>query len=416
MRDTTADAKTDIAPPHGHLTPSQALLLERTDFSLVLGGPLFQLFRRSHLSGDAFELMHRRILVLAGIAWLPLLVLCAVAGTTWGSGVAVPFAVDVEVHVRFLVALPLLILAELVVHRRMRLVVRQFLDRKLIPDDARERFDDAIAAVFRLRNSTAAELVLIALVYGVGVFVVWRLYGVHDAIAWHTVPAVGGGRLSPAGIWFTFVSLPIFQFLLLRWYFRVFIWARFLWQVSRIPLALVPTHPDRVGGLGFLSGTAFAFIPLAVAHGAVLSGLIGNRILNFGAALVDFKVEVASVVALIVCLVFGPLLVMAPQLSRTKRDGAREFGTLAERYAREFDTKWLRGGAPPDEALIGSADIQSLADLGNSYEDVRTMRLFLVTRDAVLQLGVATLLPLVPLLLTVMPLEEVLKKLFGILF
>jgi hypothetical protein len=210
--------------------------------------------------------------------------------------------------------------------------------------------------------------------------------------------------------------VPLFQFMLLRWYFRLFIWARFLWQVSRIDMSLVPTHPDRVGGLGFLSGTAYAFIPLAVAHGAVLSGMIANRILHLGTPLTAFKVEIGVVVAFVLCLVFGPLLLFAPQLARAKRDGNREYGTLAERYVREFDAKWLRGGAPPAEGLVGSADIQSLADLSNSFEVVRSMRIALVTRDAVIQLAVATLLPLAPLLLTLMPLEELLKKLFGILF
>ena len=111
-----------------------------------------------------------------------------------------------------------------------------------------------------------------------------------------------------------------------------------------------------------------------------------------------------------------PLLLFAPQLAQAKRDGLREYGTLAERYVRAFDAKWLRGTAPPVESLVGSGDIQSLADMNNSFEVVRTMRAALVTRDAVLQLGIATLVPLAPLLLTMMPLEELLKKLFGILF
>jgi hypothetical protein len=72
------------------------------------------------------------------------------------------------------------------------------------------------------------------------------------------------------------------------------------------------------------------------------------------------------------------------------------------------------------EGLIGSADLQSLADLGNSFKVVRTMRAALMTRDAIVQVAVAvavaTLLPLAPLLLTIMPLEELLKKLFGMLF
>ena len=400
----------------GDLTPARRLMLENTDFSLVLGGPLYQFFRRSHLSGDAFELALRRIVVISAFTWLPLLVLSAFSGMLWDRDIAVPFVMDVEVHVRFLVAMPLLIVAELVVHRRMRLVVRQFLDRQLIPEDAMPRFDAAIATVWRLRNSMLGELLLVALVYGVGIFVVFRHYAVLDKTAWYTIPAVAGSRLSLAGMWYTFVSVPLFQFLLLRWYYRLFVWTCFLWKVSRIRLSLVPTHPDRVGGLGFLSGTAFAFIPLAVAHGAVLSGLIANRILHVGTPLTAFKVEVGIIVGFVLLLVFAPLLLFAPQLAQAKRDGTREYGILAERYVREFDAKWLRGSTPPAEALVGSADIQSLADLSNSYEVVRTMRPFLVTRDAVLQLGIATLIPLGPLLLTMMPLEELLKKLFGVLF
>jgi hypothetical protein len=116
------------------------------------------------------------------------------------------------------------------------------------------------------------------------------------------------------------------------------------------------------------------------------------------------------------CAVLGPLLVFAPQLAQAKRKGLREYGTLAQRYVGEFDRKWLRGGAPADEPFVGSADIQSLADLGNSYEVVRTMRTAPITRDAVIGLSAATLVPIVPLLLTMMPLEELLKKLFAILF
>ena len=215
-----------------------------------------------------------------------------------------------------------------------------------------------------------------------------------------------------AGMWYGYLSLPLFQFLLLRWYFRLFMWTRFLWQVSRIELSLIPTHPDRVGGLGFLAN----FTPLAVAHGTLLAGLIANRIFYVGAALPDFKIEIAVLVVFLMCVVLGPLLVFAPQLAQAKRTGNREYGTLAERYVREFDAKWLRGGVPADEPLVGSGDIQSLADLANSFEVVRTMRIAPVTKEAILQLAAATLAPVVPLALTMMSLEELLKTLFGILF
>jgi hypothetical protein len=179
-------------------------------------------------------------------------------------------------------------------------------------------------------------------------------------------------------------------------------------------LSLVPTHPDRSGGLGFLANTVYAFVPLAVAHGTLLAGLIANRIFYLGAALPEFKIEIAVVAVFLLCVVLGPLLVFAPQLAQAKRTGNREYGALAARYVREFDAKWLRGSVP-DERLVGSGDIQSLADLANSFEVVRTMQLAPITRDALLRLIIATLAPLAPLALTMMPLEELLGKLLGIL-
>lgn len=397
-------------------TTNNNVLREPQDFSLVLGGPLFQLLRRSHLSGDALELLQQRILVISLLAWLPLLALSALEGETLGGGAAVPFLLDIEVHIRFLIALPLLIVSELVVHQRMRFVVKQFLERNLIPENALPRFDAAIVSAFRLRNSLLAEVLLIAFVYIVGVLLIWRHYLALSTATWYAAPTAEGLKLSVTGAWYVYVSLPLFQFLLVRWYYRMFIWSRFLWQASRIELRLVPTHPDRVGGLGFLANTAYAFMPLAVAHGAMAAGPIANRIFYLGAALPEFKIEIAVLVVFLLCIVLGPLLVFAPQLAQAKRTGNREYGALAARYVREFDAKWLRGGATADEPLVGSGDIQSLADLANSFEVVRTMQLAPITRDALLRLVGATLVPIVPLLLTMMPLEELLKKLFGILF
>jgi hypothetical protein len=397
-------------------TPSDSLLRDPPDFSLVLGGPLFQILRRAHLSDDALELARQRIIVIALLAWLPLLLLSALEGHLLGNNVAVPFLMDMEVHIRFLVAIPLMVSAELVVHRRMRLLLKQFLERNLIPERAMPRFDAAIQSAFRLRNSTLAEVLLLAFVYGVGVLIIWRHFMALDAPTWYAIPSAQGSRLSLAGMWYGYLSLPIFQFLLIRWYFRLFVWIRFLWQVSRIDLNLVPTHPDRTGGLGFLSGMVYAFIPLLMAHGALVAGNLANRIFYLGSALPEFKGEVALMVVFLLCVVLGPLLMFAPQLAQAKRTGLREYGTLAQRYVREYDAKWLRGGASADEPFVGSGDIQSLADLGNSFEVVRTMHVSPVSKEAILQLAAAVLVPIVPLALTMMPLEDLLKKLLGILF
>ena len=344
------------------------------DFSLVLGGPLYQLLRRARLSDDALALVHRRILAALLITWVPLLLLSILDGRAWG-GVTVPFLLNAEVQTRFLIALPLLILAELGVHLRTRQLVAQFLKRDLLREQDQPRLTSAIDSALRLRNSLAIELVLIVVIYGAGIPM--REYLAVDASTWAAASAAGGSasiQLSRAGWWHALVSVPLFQFLLLRWYFRTLIWARFLWQVSRIDLKLIPTHPDRVGGLGFLANVVYAYTPVLLAHGALLAGLIADRIFFDGAKLPQFTVEIIGAVAGLVFLVLCPLMAFAGQLARVKRVGLGEYGGLAQRYVREFDAKWLRGDADPVEPLMGSGDLQSLADLSNSFEVIRSMR------------------------------------------
>jgi hypothetical protein len=389
---------------------------EPCDFSLVLGGPLYQLWRRTHLCGEMLQLLWRRIVVLTLIAWMPLLALSAIEGRAWGNSVTLPFLYDVELHARLLLALPLLIGAELIVHRRLRWVARQFLDRGLIPDAARAQFDAAVTTAARVRNSVTAEVLLLVFVLVVGVGLIWRTQVALDVSSWYGVPI--GGTLQPslAGWWLGCVSLPLFQFLLLRWYFRFFVWVRFLWHVSRIELNIVPTHPDGSGGMGFLAAASEAFAPLLVAQGAVLAGMMANRIFYAGAELPQFKVDLIGLVALMVLAILGPLLVFSPKLAAARRTGLREYGTLAQRYVREFDHKWLRGGAPADEPFIGSADIQSLADLGNSFAVVKDMKLAPFTWRSVLQLALTTALPALPLTLTMFSLDELLDRLLKLLF
>lgn len=385
------------------------------DFSLVLGGPLFQMFRRAYLSGSALELLRRRIIVITTMSWLPLLVFSIWEGHAWGPNVSLPFIHDVDAHVRFLISLPLLLIAELSVHQRMQNVVRQFLERGIIPDNARPQFDAAVASAKRLRNSVVAELLLIVFVYGVGVLV-WRRYVALDVSSWYGLAADGQFQSSLAGWWFRLVSLPFFQFLLFRWYYRLFIWARFLWQVSRIPLNLFPTHPDRSAGLGFLSNVSYAFIPLLLAQGALLAGMMADRIFYAGAQLTQFKTDIVGTLAFVVLIVLAPLLVFSPQLERVKRAAGREYGALAQRFIREFDSKWIRGGAPADEQLLGSGDIQSLADLGNSYAVIKEMRWVPFNLRTVLQLGVTTLLPVLPLTLTMIPLDQLIDRVLKTIF
>src|ERR1039458_3971204 len=139
-----------------------SLTEEVPDFSLVLGGPIFQFFRRSHLSGSALELLHRRIVAIVLIAWLPLLLLYVVGNYFLGGTAKLSFLHDIEAHVRLLVALPVLIAAELIVHLRIRPKVKTFLSRHIVRQQDEPRFFAAIDSAMRLRNSIPVELGLVA--------------------------------------------------------------------------------------------------------------------------------------------------------------------------------------------------------------------------------------------------------------
>jgi hypothetical protein len=306
-----------------------------------------------------------------------------------------------------------LIGAELLVHLRIRPVVRRFVERRIVLPQDLPRFESAIQSAIRLRNSIPSELGLLLVVYSLG-FWFWHNRVGFDRSTWY---ANSGGRwnLTPAGFWYVFVSIPIVQFILLRWYLRLFIWFRFLWRVSRMGLHLIPTHPDRCAGLAFLGKSSYAFAPILFAQGAMLAGLVASRVLYRGESLTSFKLQIGGFIVFFVLAILGPLLMFTPKMAQARRKGLADYGLLAQRYTEGFEQKWVRNSSTSEE-LLGAADIQSLADLGDSYGLVRDMRSVPFGLDDVTRLAAATAAPLVPLLLTIFSPEELLMRIIKVLF
>jgi len=383
------------------------------DFSLVLGGPLYQFLVRVGLVRPPFDRVAARIIVITLFAWVPLLLLTALGGRLT-SGVKVPFLYDVEAHCRLLLTLPLLIGAEVTIHRRMRMMILQFVERQIITPSALPKFEGVIGSALRLRNSPVIELGLLALVFVAASFWLKGVLAIQSD-TWYAAVTAGEKVLAPAGYWYQFVSLPIFQFIILRWYFRLFIWGRLLWQVSRLDLRLVPSHPDGCCGLGFLGGNAFAMGPFLMAHSVLLSGFIANRILYEGTRLPDYRFEIVAVALLLYIVGLGPICVFAPRLLRQRIHGLYTYGPLASEYVIGFEKKWMEGQRPNDEPLVGSGDIQSLADLANSFAVVQNIRPFPFGKAAIIAVAVFVALPLLPLSLTMFSLQELLARLVQVL-
>jgi hypothetical protein len=197
---------------------------------------------------------------------------------------------------------------------------------------------------------------------------------------------------------------------------RILIWFRFLWQVSKINLNLIPTHPDRCAGLAFLGKSAYAFGPILFAEGALLAGVIANRILYRGDSLQSLKLQIAGIVVFFILIILGPLTMFTPRMVSAKNRGLADYGLLAQNYVERFERKWIVHDLTSDEDLLGAADIQSLADLGNSYAVVREMRVVPFGLQDISRLAATAAVPLLPLLLTIFSPEELIMRVINVVF
>jgi hypothetical protein len=148
---------------------------------------------------------------------------------------------------------------------------------------------------------------------------------------------------------------------------------------------------------------------------SVLAAAIANRILFCGAQLEEFEVTYITAMVLLLLLLALPLMTFAPKLIRLKQDGLIRYGALASQYTQQFDSKWVDGRGTSEEPLLGAADIQSLADLGNSYELIRKMRVVPIALKDFIAIALPGVIPALPLLATVMPVSEILKGILRLL-
>ena len=382
------------------------------EFPLVIRGSKNSLF--GYLSPRdptrAFRMWRIGILIL--ITWVPLLLLAIVSGHASHGIVDVPLLHDPGLYGRFLFVLPLLELAELIAAASLTVQARQFLDSKLIPEQQHSRFDATVTDVIQLRSSFTTEISIAILAFCLAT--TFRLFLFPESSSnWEVHESVR----SPAGWWYALISLPILFFFLLRWIWIYLLWSVFLFRVSRLDLQLSPTHPDHAGGLGFLGWGVASFSIVLMALSAMFSSgfyyeILHAEILHTKRSVYDFKYHMIVFVVIAIATLYAPLLVFFGRLSRCRFMGLLDFGSLVLRYDRKFEEKWIeRKSAESDESFLGSSDIQSLADIASAYEHVNEMRLIPFDTKGFSVLIAAAVIPLIPLVATEVPLQEILKKL-----
>ena len=378
---------------------------ERVATFSLLGGPLHGLGRRIGLVRDRVGTVPLGIALGLG----PWLVLVAIALIT-GAGEGIFSLAVIAGHVRLLVAIPLFFVCESWVDPRMTAFVRTMVGEGVVPEKSVPALNSEIERILRLRDSWIPEALCV-----VGT-VLLSLNPTHLPLGGTTRTfdlSQPTGVMPPIGQWYWFACLPLFRFLALRWVWRLLLWSYLLLQIARLELHLVPTHPDGSGGLGYLEVVQIHFVPLIFALSALQAASCAEEIV---AGMTQFEAVYPGLALLLVVdavLFLGPLLLFTPKLWACRVKGLSDYMQFASSYVSGFDRKWLRPETAPTESLLGTSDLQSLADLSNSMNVVRNMRVVPVRLGMLRDFAIVVLLPVLPLLLLKYPVAELAQKLVA---
>lgn len=350
----------------------------------------------------------RRALAVAGLAWLPLLVLAAIQGHALGGRPHEALLLDVSAYARYLVAVPALLLAEVICLPRLAMIAHHFVEARLVTEADHPRFDSLIASTRGLLESRRVEIILVIVAYMVTLASANSHYPASVS-SWVAPIADGRRVISLAGWWRLLVSQPIFVLLMVAWLWRLAAWARFLWKISLLDLQIVPAHPDLAGGLRFVGTSLRAFMPVAFGLGAAAAGVVAEGMLFDGRPPEAYLSVPVSLIVLVLVLFVSPMLVLSRPLLRARLRGTFAYGELADALGKRFEQRWLARGANVDDDALSAPDFSATTDLYSIAANVRAMRPIPFDLMAVVALLAAALLPFLPLVFTVVSPREVLK-------
>ena len=384
------------------------------EIDLFERGPFTVHLRPLTLTGRAARPVLARALLVAFVTWVPAVVLAIAQGVAWNDNPRESMLLDIRVHSAFLLALPLLVIAEASVLRRLAANAAHFWNSGLVPAERRAEFDAAVASGRRLLTSPWVALLMLLAAYGVMLALrQWVVTGEQDS-TWR-MPARLGGEPSLALLWQRWVGLPLFFGVLLAWVWRFGVWGRFLLQMSRLELRLVAADPDGRGGLGFLTTSLPPCGLIGLAFSAALGGGMIDRIVHEGASPLEWKWVPIVPVVLMLLMCVTPLLVFYPTLWVVRRRAQLAYNRLTLAVGYEFQRAWLPAPAGEDPKALQANDFSATTDLYSVTANVYKMSALPVDLGGFLAIIIPTILPFVPVALSVVPIGELLQVVWGFL-
>jgi hypothetical protein len=352
-----------------------------------------------------------RTFVAVALAWIPLAVLSALRG----GAVFLSFLTDYASQSRFLIVLPVLILAEPLLRERLALVAHRF-EADLVPRNQRPEFQAAWNSCAKLRDSRLARASIVVLTYATAAFLSQYLSPTGTEFVSWWKGSGGFKTFSLAGTWAFFVSYPILAYVTYLWLWRQFLWARFLRSTTQFKLGLIAAHPDHLGGLGFLEASILGQIPFSFCLGVGVAGAAANRVLNQGQQLTGFRLLALALIVGVILFCVGPYLFFTRTLLQMRREGMLSYGAFARAVGEQFEKKWLHQADSLNEEVLSVPDFSTTADLYGVVHNIDDIRIIPVGAVNLYAIVIAALIPALPVVIAAIPFNTLIRAAMGLMF
>jgi len=347
------------------------------------------------------------------------LILSLIESTAINPSIKISFLLDFVIYIRVFAVIPLLFAAE----RILRLIIfkslSHFIESGIVAGNNIEEYQVNLKYFGKHTDSGIINFIIIVIAYAIVIWGwsnIWKYYDMTSSLTSWQFSQNMKGQLSLSGYWYAFITIPIYLFFFSKLLWKFLLWAIILFKLSRMKLNLFPTHPDGSGGLGFIGHHQVYFGILGFIQSAIFSSEIASKVLYTDAVIEDFKFIILGYAMLVTFVLISPMFFFVRKLTLTKLNGILDYGVISHQYVSGFHDKWVNGNNPEGEKLLGNADIQSLTDMASGYEIIKTMLPLPVDIRKVVSLILIILVPFSPLILFVIPLNELLKALANFVF
>ncbi len=380
--------------------------------SLVRGDLLFRLQRKIGLIPENGLGIGRRAVFWSLLAWLP------IALWAWQNGYLLPvdggepLLAHFGINARLLLAVPLFIVAEGMMHSTLTTLLPRLVSSGVVPPGQLDRLRSVLSDIARLRDSVLPWIAIFAAL--ASFFLVSRPSEVPHELSWAKDQSDGAGM--GLGVWwYLYVGRTIFLTLLLAWLWRLALLFILFKRIAGLELSMVPTHPDRCAGLGFMARIPVMFVPVVLGISSVFASGWAHQVVYHDVTIASLRVEIIAFVVVVPLVFLAPFISFLGLMLKTKKQGLLDYGDLIGRHGRLVRERWIDGKQVANDPILDAPELGPIADTAAPYELIGKIRPLPLTMGSLVPLLGAAVLPMVILAALDLPLKTVLKSVLKML-